>query len=106
MCRSELAAQAGGKDVRAPLPTEAFDCLRERLDAFIELIYGNEFAGAMGHADVAGTEDDGFGSEIDQTRRFGAKGDRPRFLAGRFFQELHQRRIGPSFEAFIRASSV
>ena len=64
------------------LPAEACDRLRENLDAAIELIDGDEFARAMGYADVAGTEDDGVGAEIDQARRLGAERDRSGFLPG------------------------
>ena len=64
-CLSSLW-QAGGQGCpRSVLVAEVFDGVLEDADALIELIYGNELAGAMGHADVAGAEDDGFGAEID-----------------------------------------
>jgi hypothetical protein len=77
-----LAAQAGGQDVRAPwLLAEMFYGSLQDADAFVELIDRDEFARAMGYADVAGTENDGVGPEVDEAGRFGAEGDRPRLLA-------------------------
>ena len=44
------------------LPAKAFDCFPQNVDAFVELIDGDEFAGAMRDANVAGTEDDRIGA--------------------------------------------
>jgi len=70
---------------------EPFDCLTQNVDAFVELIDGNELARAMCDADVARAEHNGVGSQRDHARRFGAKGHRARRIAGCLFEKLNQR---------------
>src|SRR5260221_9250706 len=79
-------------DFSCLLHAEVFDGVLKDADAFVELIYGNEFAGAMGHADVSGAKDDGLRAEIDQARRFGTERDRARFFARGCLKKLYQKR--------------
>src|SRR2546426_9185074 len=107
MPRAERAAHAGGQGCpRSVSDAETFDGLLQDSNAFVELIDRHEFAGAMGYANVAGTEDDGVGAEIDQAGRFGAECDCSGLLTGRLFKKLHQLRVGPRLETFISATSV
>jgi hypothetical protein len=82
---------------------ESFDCQTQNLDAFVELIDGNELTGAMRDANVAWAKDDGVRTQSDHAGGFGAKGERARSLGGLLFEKVNQRRVRSRFEGLIRA---
>ena len=77
---------------------ELFDRMFQDFRAALEFVYRHEFAGAMRFANIAGTDNDGFGAQSHHLSGFGAERDRAGLVAGRAFQQLDQRRIGRSFE--------
>jgi len=72
-------------------------------DIYASIKFGDrdKFAGAMGDANVAGTEDHGLSAKFRQLRRLGAKSYRARLVSGESFQECDECRLGRSFEAFV-----
>ena len=60
----------------------------------------------MGDANIAWTEDHSLRAQLRHLRRFGAKSDRARFVAGEFFQQSDECRARGSFETFVGAGRI
>lgn len=65
----------------AALDTEIFDCRSQNLDASFKFSRRHELSGAVGHPDIAGTEDHGFCPERDHAGRLSSKSDSAGFIA-------------------------
>src|SRR4051812_16201551 len=78
----------------------------QNLNTAIQLINGNEFAGAMRDTNVAGTKDDSLGAQRNHARSLGAECDSAGRFAGCLLEACNEWRASWGRETIVGARSI